>query len=174
MCVSFEGLDTDEVLRFSWPWLVRTGPPLHFFLAWNSSSIHATSGSSQASCDFPLHYFFFLNLCFFKCSFLNLQDRNTSPLNPLSKGVLGPSRLPAECWPRVWLTHALENWVSGCWDVVAITLAEFGNSSSSLMPRVLILANYSSKIWSNAVDSFGRSGMLGYLIMRKQKTFVLV
>lgn len=174
MCVSFEDLDNDEVLCFSWPWLVRTKPPLDF-LAWNSSRIYATTGSSQASCNFPLHSFFFSSwFMFFKCSFLNLEDHYTSPLNPLSKGVLGPSRLPAECWPRVWLTHALESWVWGCWDVVAITLAEFGNSSSSLTPRVLILANYSSKIWSSAVDSFGRSGMLGYLIMRKQKTFVLV
>lgn len=90
-------------------------------------------------------FFFSSWFMFFKCSFLNLEDHYTSPLNPLSKGVLGPSRLPAECWPRVWLTHALESWVWGCWDVVAITLAEFGNSSSSLTPRVLILANYSSK-----------------------------
>lgn len=65
VCVSFQDLDTDEVLCFSWPWLVRTGPPLHFFLAWNSSRIYATTGSSQASSNFPLHYFFSVaDLCF--------------------------------------------------------------------------------------------------------------
>lgn len=66
-------------------------------------------------------------------------------LTPFSKGVLGPRCLSVEHWLRVCLTHALENWVSGCWGVVAITLVEFGNSSSSLTPRVLILANYSKQ-----------------------------